>query len=157
MIIKIVSIGKVKSSFVKAGEEEYLKRMSGSPFKIERIEIDPGRISAAEIEKAKEKESRLVLERVKSGEFLAILDERGSEMTSAEFAKYLSRHMNQSRKTIIFAIGGAYGWHESMHARADFVFSLSQLTFPFQLARMLLVEQLYRAHTIISGAPYHKS
>lgn len=157
MILKIYSIGKVKSSFIKEGEEEYLKRLKSSPLKIERIELDAGRVAAGDVEKSQEKESALLMERLKTGDYLVLLDERGTEMSSTAFAHYLEQQMGQSRKAIHFAVGGAYGWHKRIYSRADKVLSLSKMTFPFQMARMLLIEQLYRAHTIISGAPYHKS
>lgn len=157
MIIRIISIGKVRSSFVKEGEEEYLKRLKGSSFKIERLELDAESSGENNRINAQEKEAERLMGRLKGEDFLIVLDEGGIEMTSTMLAQHLQTHMNQGRKSVHFAIGGAYGWAKSVYQRANLVLSLSQLTFPFQLTRLVLVEQLYRSHSIIQGAPYHKA
>lgn len=157
MIIRIVSIGKVKSSFIKAGEEEYLKRLRGSPFKIDQLELDAESSGENNRLGAQEKEAERLMGRLKADDFLIVLDEGGTEMTSTVLAQHLQAHMNQGRKSVHFAIGGAYGWAKSVYQRADLVLSLSQLTFPFQLTRLILIEQLYRSYSIIQGAPYHKA
>jgi 23S rRNA (pseudouridine1915-N3)-methyltransferase len=85
-----------------------------------------------------------------------VLDERGKEMSSKALSEFVQTRMNSGVKSVCFVIGGAYGFAEKVRQEADLILSLSALTFPHQLTRMLLVEQLYRSHTLIKGISYHK-
>ena len=157
MQIRIFSIGKVKAEFVKAGESEYLKRLGNSGWKLERIELDAKTVSGKQTATAQKKEADRLLAKVRTGELLVVLDERGRQMTSEKLAHWLQGHADSGVKSLAFAIGGAYGWHPDVYQRAELKLSLSELTFPYQLTRLILVEQLYRAHTINQGSPYHKA
>lgn len=157
MQIRIFSIGKIRADYVQAGEAEYLKRMGSSGWKIERIEVDAETASGNNQGPAQKREAERLLSRVKDDELLIVLDERGRQLSSQGLADWLETRVNAGQKSVAFAIGGAFGWHADIERRADFTLSLSQLTFPYQLTRLILVEQLYRAHTIIQRLPYHKS
>lgn len=153
MRIKIISVGKIKQSFVHEGEGEYLQRMK-SFAQLRLIEVP----TATELPDAqmKEAEAEAVLKKVDAADFFVVLDERGKQHTSKEFAARLQSEMNQGTSNFCFAIGGASGWDEKVRQQADLVVSLSAMTFPYQLTRLILVEQLYRAMTILKGIPYHK-
>lgn len=99
-------------------------------------------------------ESASLLQKIKVDDYVILLDERGKELTSPALAQHLDSLRASSRR-ILFVIGGAYGVDESLRGRADLVWSLSPLVFPHQIIRLLLVEQLYRAHTIVENHPYH--
>lgn len=156
MHIKIISIGKVRTSYLKEGESEYLKRLSSSPYRIDRLELDPASAAGTTIEAAQESEAEKVLAKIQSGDFLVALDEQGRQMSSEQLAQWLGNHAQQGTKQIVFAIGGAWGWHPSIYQRAQLRLSLSEMTFPYQLTRLILIEQLYRAHSILQGSPYHR-
>ena len=155
VIISISSIAKFKSGFIREGENEYLKRLKSSTFRIELREL-----GIESKEKAKQvallKEAERFLAKIPSLEILVVLDERGSSLNSQQFAQWIRDHMNAGTKKITFAIGSPAGWHQSVIDRANLRLSLSQLTFPFQFTRLILIEQIYRAHSILNGAPYHK-
>ena len=86
---------------------------------------------------------------------IVLLDERGEQMDSRGFARWLQKTMNSSMRNLIFVIGGAYGFSEALYGKADMVLSLSRMTFSHQITRIVFAEQLYRAFTIIKGEPYH--
>ena len=153
--VKIISLGRIRQHFILEGEQEYLTRLKGSA-KIEIVEIDCDKVSQGSIEHAKRKEAELLLERIEPGEFLYALDERGKQFSSQGFAQELQSRMNQGHSSIVFALGASHGFDESVRKRANLVLSLSSMTFPFQLSRLILVEQLYRALSILNGHPYHK-
>lgn len=153
MKIKLISVGRVKQDFVLAGEDEYLARMR-SFAEIQRIEVQ----AATELPELqmKEQETQAVLKKVSDADFLVVLDETGKTLTSPQFASFLQTRMNHGDSSFCFAIGGAYGWSNTMRQEADYVLSLSAMTFTYQMSRLILVEQLYRAMTILKGVSYHK-
>lgn len=157
MQIRIFSIGKIKADFVKLGEAEYLKRLNASGWRVERIELDAETVSGNQVVMAQKKECDRLLGRLREQEFLVVLDENGKQMTSEKLAHWLQSHVNSGVSNIALAIGGAYGWHPDIYQRANFRLSLSELTFPYQLTRLILIEQLYRAYSILQGSPYHKA
>lgn len=106
-------------------------------------------------EEQKRREGELLLKRVESGDHVILLDERGREYTSENFAQLLQRHANSGLKSLVFIIGGAYGFSEMVYARGNARMSLSQMTFPHIMTRLIFTEQLYRAFTILHGEPYH--
>jgi|688.fasta_scaffold611625_2 23S rRNA (pseudouridine1915-N3)-methyltransferase len=153
MKVKIVTIGKVKQPFVEAGEEMYLERLR-SKVKLSFRELEPAtNLPEPEMKRA---EGEAVLSEVQGQDLLVVLDERGEGMSSEAFAKKLQRWMVSGKSSLVFALGGAFGHDEKVRAKADLVLSLSPLTFTYQMARLILVEQLYRAMSIIDGSPYHK-
>ena len=138
---KIIAIGKIKKSWVQTGIEMYLNRLPG----LKVIEIK---------DSTQAKEEYTIKEILKRNEILITLNENGQSFTSKQLAKKLLDSHNQN---ITFAIGGASGLSPSLNSYAAWQLSLSPLTFPHEIARLLLIEQLYRAKTITQGGPYHKA
>lgn len=151
--IRVLSVGKVRQSFVVEGVAEYAKRLA--PFaKLEMAELNSDRYASLPEVELKKKEGELLLEALKEREQLIVLDSGGKQMTSEAFARWIET--KGAENALCFAIGGAYGWSTEVKERASMLFSLSSLTFTYQMSKLLLVEQLYRALSIIRGAPYHK-
>lgn len=150
MPLRVIAIGKKHESWVADGIERYEKRLR-KPFTLEWVYLPH---SAREGLSARQEESERILSRLKDSDFVVLLDERGKIINSPAFASLLESPLHASR-TVVFIIGGAYGVDESIHTRADFIWSLSLLVFPHQLVRLLLAEQLYRAQEISAGNPYH--
>ncbi len=103
----------------------------------------------------KEKEGSLILDKLTSSDYVVLLDERGKEMTSQQFAGFLQKQMNTGLKNLVFVIGGPYGFSERVYQRANFKIALSQMTFSHQLVRLIFLEQLYRGLAILNNHPYH--
>ena len=101
------------------------------------------------------KEGRKIVEALGKNDYIILLDERGKELDTSEFARWIEKKLADSGKRLVFIIGGAWGFSEELYSRADSNFSLSKMTFPHQMVRLLFAEQLYRAFTIIKGDPYH--
>ena len=158
MTIKIYAIGKIKD-FYKSGVDEYVKRLSGYT-KIEIIEVKDESISEkpsnSEIIKAKDNEGKRVLSLLKQGEYLIGLDLNKKEYTSEEFATFLNEKLVGNGSNISFVIGGSYGLSDELKQRLNTSITLSKLTFPHQLARLVLLEQIYRAFKINNNETYHK-
>jgi len=155
MKITVLSVGKVRQKFVLEGESEYLPRL-GAGFSVELRELGldiPESLSPAE---AKEKEGRVLLEKLEGFDYVVSLDQHGKQLTSEEFSTMLQDRRNSGKRSACFVIGGAYGLSEKVRQRSDYILSLSKLTFPHQLTRLVLVEQLYRAYTLMQGIRYHK-
>lgn len=150
MTLRIIAVGKKHESWVNEGIERYEKRLK-QPFKTEWILLPHS--SREELE-ARRDESERILARLDPRDFVILLDERGKMVTSPALSELLLLPL-ESAQSVTIIIGGAYGVDRSVHARANLVWSLSQLVFPHQLVRLLLVEQLYRAQEIASGGPYH--
>lgn len=150
MPIKILSVGKKHESWVSEGIERYQKRLR-APFSLEWVLLPH---SSLEGDRARSEESERILSRLDGDAFVVLLDERGKLLDSPKLSHLLSEQLHASQ-TIILVIGGAYGVDESIHQRAQYVWSLSPLVFPHQLVRLVLVEQLYRAQQITSGGKYH--
>ena len=158
MTIKIYAIGKNKD-FYKDGVDEYLKRIGGYS-KIQVIEVKDDSISDKpsdlEIKKAIDNEGKRVLSLLKNNEFLIGLDLNKKEFTSEEFASFLLDKIVNNGSSVSFVIGGSYGLSDELKNRVNASICLSKLTFPHQLARLILVEQIYRAFKIINNETYHK-
>ena len=150
MPLRVVAIGKKHEAWVLEGIERYQKRLR-KPFILEWVYLPH---SSREGLSARQDESERILQRVKESDFVVLLDEKGKIINSPALASLLELPLNSSRSVVII-IGGAYGVDQSVHDRADFVWSLSLLVFPHQLVRLLLAEQLYRAQEIAAGNPYH--
>jgi 23S rRNA (pseudouridine1915-N3)-methyltransferase len=155
MKVVIVSTGKVRQSFIREGEGEYLQRVKGS-FQLEVCELGLDAPDSMTAEEVQEREAKALLRKVKEYDYVIALDERGKRLTSEGFSRLIESRMNVGTKTVGIIIGGAYGLSESVRQRADYVLSLSDLTFPHQLARLVIVEQCYRAYTMLKGIGYHK-
>lgn len=145
----VLAVGRCRDPALQALLDRYLSRLAGT-VEIRELEArgEPARRCA--------QEARAILEAVPAGAPLVALDERGELLTSAALADRLQRLQIETGKTLVFAIGGADGLDPCVRARARLVLALGRLTFPHELARLLLVEQLYRVHTILAGHPYHR-
>ena len=150
MPIRILAVGKKHEPWVSAGIERYEKRLK-RPFNVEWVLLPH---AAREGLAARQDESERLLARIAKDEFVVLLDERGKLMASPALAALLLVPL-ESSKSITILIGGAYGVDDSIHQRADVVWSLSPLVFPHQLVRLILIEQLYRSQEIVAARPYH--
>jgi 23S rRNA (pseudouridine1915-N3)-methyltransferase len=152
MRLRIIWIGKTKDAHLRALIEEYLKRLSH----FVRCEVSELRDSGSEGKMGIEKDSKRILDALPSGSLTVLLDREGSEWSSEELAGQMRQWSDAAVKEVTFIIGGPLGVSKELSARVDKRWSLSRLTFTHELARVLLLEQLYRAHTIIHGLPYQK-
>ena len=159
MKISILCVGKIKEKFYRDAVEEYLKRLSRY-CKTEVLEIademTPDGAGRALTEQIKKKEGDRLLSRIKEEAFVVTLEIQGKKMSSEEFADVLRKAAVSGRSHIQFVIGGSLGLHESVSRRADLKLSFSDMTFPHQLMRVILCEQIYRGYRIVNGEPYHK-
>ena len=155
MKIKLICIGKTHKSFLEEGEFEYLNRLKHY-VATEKIEI-PDLKNAKNLsqEQIKTAEGKELLSKLGTTDVLVLLDENGKILSSVDFSQFVQSQMNQGLKTLVFFIGGAYGFSEEVYQRANFKISLSKMTFSHQMIRMIFFEQLYRAMTILRGEPYH--
>jgi 23S rRNA (pseudouridine1915-N3)-methyltransferase len=155
MKIKIIAIGKRMPTWVTTAYEEYAKRLSHN-FQINLHEINtPTRTKNADISKLMRKEADDIVGLIDATDFVIALDEHGKQWTTMELAKQLDT-WQQAHSTIVFLIGGPDGLATACKNRAQAQWSLSQLTLPHPLVRVVLIEQLYRAHSILQGHPYHR-
>ncbi len=155
MKVKLIVVGKTKKSFLTEGEKEYQKRLTRY-LNLELIEIpDVKNAKKRSEEEIKREESKAILSKLSSTDFVSLLDEKGKEFTSVKFAKHLERQFIHGGHTLVFVIGGPYGFHKDVYDRSNEKIALSQLTFSHQMVRLFFVEQLYRAMTILKGEPYH--
>ena len=155
MKILLLTIGNTDKKYMKEGIDDYVKRLTFYiPFEMKVIPDIKNR-SSLSTELQKEKEGQLILNQVASGDSLVLLDEHGIEFTSIGFSGWIEKKMIAGTRQLIFVIGGPYGFSNSVYQRSDFKISLSQLTFSHQMVRLIFVEQIYRAMTIIKNEPYH--
>lgn len=150
MSITVLAIGKKHERWAVDGIERYAQRLR-KPYDLQ-WKLLPH--SSREGDAARDEESGRILSAIKTDEHVVLLDERGKNISSPALAKHLQGQFDSGRAVTV-VIGGAYGVNAEMHTRADFTWSLSQLVFPHQLARMILAEQVYRAQEISAGRPYH--
>ena len=159
MKISIACVGKIKEKFCRDAVAEYEKRLSRY-CKLEILEVadekTPDGAGAALEEQIREKEGRRLLEKIREDAFVCSLEIEGKRLTSEGFAGWMEDLTVKGTSHIVFVIGGSLGLHESVRKRADMALSFSDMTFPHQLMRVILAEQIYRAFRIIQGAPYHK-
>ena len=155
MKLQFWSIGKQHDSYVKEGIEKFTQRI-GKYYPVAWSIIPSPKNAAMLGEKdLLKKEGEMILDFLKKDDYLVLLDERGKTFSSEELAAFIADRSLESRKNIIFLIGGAYGVSQDVMERADSVWSLSRLVFPHQLVRLILAEQIYRACTIIRNEKYH--
>ena len=155
MTIKLLAIGKTDSKNLQNLIEDYQKRL-GFYIKFE-FEIVPDLKNSKNLteEQQKQKEGNLILGKLSSTDLLILLDENGKQMDSISFSNYLQKHMNSGIKQLVFVIGGPYGFSSEVYEKANGKLSLSKMTFSHQMVRLFVVEQLYRAFTILRNEPYH--
>lgn len=149
-MIQIVAVGKKHESWIQAGVERYEKRLK-RPWDVRWILLPH---SGKANDEARQEESERILTKLPSDSFIVLLDETGAQLSSPALSKMCEDQFVRSQ-TMTFVIGGAYGVDERIHQRADLVVSLSDMVFPHQLVRLLLIEQLYRSQEIAIGSKYH--
>jgi len=153
MKIKLLQIGKTQQGYLVQGIEFYEQRLKNYiSFSVETI---PSVKQSASADQLKIKEGDLILARLKPDDRLVLLDERGKTFNSPGFADFLQGQMNQSVKQLVIVVGGAFGFSDAVYKKASFQISLSGMTFSHQLIRLIFMEQLYRAMTILNNHPYH--
>lgn len=159
MKITIIAVGKVKEQYYRDALLEYGKRL-GRYCKLDIIEVEdektPDKASAAEENRILEKEADRILRYVKEDAFVLTLEIAGKMYDSVAFAEKLEKLGIQGNSHLQFIIGGSLGLHEKVCRRADLALSFSKMTFPHQLMRVILMEQIYRSYRILYGEPYHK-
>lgn len=155
MKIRLIVVGKTNVTYLIEGEKEYVNRLKHYT-KFEEIIIpdikQPGKWSKSELKK---REGQMILGKVDNNEHIILLDDKGNSYSSIEFANFLQQKMNSSLKSLVFVVGGAYGFSDEVYQRANSKFSLSKLTFSHQMIRLIFKEQLYRGMSILKGEKYH--
>lgn len=155
MDIELLTVGKTGIKFVTDGMEEYAGRLKRYINYSIFCLPDVKKTSALTEKQQKEAEGEMILSRLQKSDYVVLLDERGREYTSMEFADFLQKQMLAGRKKLVFIVGGPYGFSQSVYARADTKLSLSRMTFNHEMVRLFFTEQVYRGMTILRGEPYH--
>ena len=159
MRISIICVGKLKEKYLKLGIDEFKKRLS-KYCKLEIIELDdekaPENLSDKEMLMIKEKEGKKILSKIKDNSYVIALAIDGKNLSSEELADTINNLGVRGNSHIVFIIGGSLGLSDEILSRANYKLSFSKMTFPHQLMRLILLEQVYRAYRINSGEPYHK-
>ena len=155
MKIKLIVVGKTNAKYLLEGEREYENRLKHYT-KFEEIIIPDvkhsGKLSENEFKK---KESQLILGKLENSDHVILLDDKGKSYSSVEFANFLQQKMNSSLKSLVFVVGGAFGFSDEVYLRANSKLSLSKMTFSHQMVRLIFKEQLYRGFSILRGEKYH--
>lgn len=155
MNIKLLAIGKTDQNHLQTLIDDYAKRLSYYiKFDLEIIP-DLKNVKNLSEQQQKEKEGELILSKIGSSDQMVLLDENGKSFSSVEFSAELQKKMNSGIKTLVFVIGGPYGFSETVYSQANGKISLSKMTFSHQMVRLFFVEQLYRGFTILRNEPYH--
>lgn len=155
MKIHVFFTGKTTGKLFQEAIADYQQRLTHYiPFSIEEIP-DLKNTKSLNDEQQKEKEADMLFERLQPGDVLILLDEKGKEFTSREFSTYLDNKIQTVNKRLVFLIGGPYGFSQRVYDAAQGKISLSKMTFSHQMVRLFLVEQIYRAFTILNNQPYH--
>lgn len=159
MKVTILCVGKIKEKFFRDAVDEYAKRMSRyCKFEIIEVadEMTPDKAGASLEEQIKAREAERILSKIKDNTYVCTLEIAGKKFDSEGFAGWMDKAVVEGRGSVCFVIGGSLGLHSSVSDRADFHLSFSDMTFPHQLMRVILCEQIYRAFRILNGEPYHK-
>ena len=159
MNITLVTVGKLKEKYLKQAIDEYSKRL-GRYCKLDIIELadekTPDNASEREEQQIKEKEGRAILSKIKDTSYVVAMDLNGKQITSEEFSGFIERCGVTGNSNIVFVIGGSLGLSDEVKKRADYKLCFSKMTFPHQLFRVMLLEQIYRGFRINNNEPYHK-
>ena len=155
MKIKLILVGKTNAKYLVEGEKEYEKRLKHYT-KFEEIIIPDvkhlGKLSESELKK---KEGQLILAKLENSDHVILLDDKGKSYSSIELANFLQQKMNSSLKSLVFIVGGAFGFSDQVYIRANSKLSLSKMTFSHQMVRLIFKEQLFRGFSILRGEKYH--
>lgn len=153
MKITVIAVGKTSTPEISRLIDSYLRRLTHY-IGFEIVELPDAR-GCRDSESQKRAEGEAILKRLTAADTVVLLDERGREKTSVEFARFLEGRMNAGVKRLVFIIGGPYGFSQEVYSRADRLLGLSQMTFTHEMVRLFFTEQVYRAMTILRGEPYH--
>ena len=155
MQIKLLAIGKTDNQQLQLLIDDYQKRL-GFYIKFD-VEIIPDlkKVKNLSEEQQKQKEGELILSKLNTTDLLILMDENGKQYDSVAFSEQLQKHMNSGIKQLVFVIGGPYGFSSEVYDKANGKISLSKMTFSHQMIRLFMIEQLYRAFTILKNEPYH--
>lgn len=155
MKITLLVIGKTDAGYFIDAVNEYQKRLEHYiPFEMQVIP-DIKNTKSLTAEQQKEKEGELLLKGLQAGDYIVLLDDKGKEYTSVQFASYIEKKTHNVSKRLVFIIGGPYGFSKTVYDKANEKLTLSRMTFSHQMVRLIFVEQLYRAMTILNNEPYH--
>ena len=153
--LRLICVGKLSESYLRDGAEDFSTRITRYlPFTILELKEEKGG-KKQEPQFIREREGERILSKIPAESFVIALDEKGKRLGSEELAEFLGRHMVQSTQEMVFIIGGAYGLSNQVRQRANEILSLSPMTFTHQMARLILLEQIYRGMTILRNEPYH--
>lgn len=152
-MVKILCVGKIKEDFIVKGIDEYKKRLQAfTKFEVKEV----SEVNSLDIKSNIDKEGLLLLEQIKNDEFVITLEIKGELLSSEELASLIDSHLTYGDSNITFVIGGSNGLSSDVVKRSNFHFSFGRVTYPHQLMRLILTEQIYRAFTIINNQKYHK-
>lgn len=155
MKITFLTVGKTEDAYLKDGIDKYVKRLKHYT-KLEMLDMpELKNTKALTQDQQKAKEAEMILKKITPLDHVILLDEKGMELSSKQFAAYIDKKSIGSTSSIIFIVGGPYGFDASVYNRANDKLSLSRMTFSHQMIRLFFVEQLYRAFSILKGEPYH--
>lgn len=155
MKVRVLFTGKTAEAWIRQGISKYADRIRHYvPFSLEELP-DLKQTASLSEEQVKQREGETLLKALHAGDYLVLLDEHGGDFSSLDWARNLERKSARLLKDLVFVVGGPYGFSQAVHERADEHLSLSRMTFSHQLVRVVFLEQLYRALTIIKGEPYH--
>ena len=155
MKVKLLLTGKTNSDYLKSGIDDYTRRLVHYlPFEMLVIPELKNNKNMTE-DQQKKKEGDLILSQINSSDFVILLDENGKEFSSIGFSEFIRKKMISGLKSMVFVVGGPYGFSDEIYKRSDLKISLSKMTFSHQMVRLIFVEQLYRIMTILKSEPYH--
>ncbi len=155
MKVVLLSLGKTDEDFYAQAMEIFRKRLSHYlPFDMEFVPDVKNTKNLSEKEQ-KNLEGEALLNRIQQGDYVVLLDDKGNQYSSVEFSRYIEKKLYSVPKRLVFVVGGPYGFPDEVYRRANEKLSLSRMTFTHQMVRLVFVEQLYRAMTILNGEPYH--
>mgnify|MGYP002518536866 FL=1 len=155
MKIVLAVVGKTTNGYLRQGIDEYASRLSHYiPFSIEYIDDVKNTRNLSE-QQQKTAEGKSILAMLDKGDYVVLLDEHGKEFTSVQFSKHIEKRMASGARRMVLVVGGPYGFSQDVYGRANELLSLSKMTFPHEMIRLIFTEQLYRAMTIINHEPYH--
>ena len=155
MQIQLLLMGKTRFPFIREGLDEYIKRLKRyTDYSIRELPELKNSGSWPQ-PKVMDEEGKIILKALSDKDFVVLLDERGKALDSIRFAEFLERKLQDPMKSMVFVVGGAYGFSPDVYKRGNMQLSLSRMTFSHQMIPLFFTEQLYRAFTIIRGAPYH--
>lgn len=156
MKIKLLVVGKTSNTFIKSLISDYEDRINHF-INYEIIEINLKKNKNISEKEIKKKEGIKILDRIEKKDYVVLFDENGKEYSSVEFSEFIKNKITNFSKKIIFVVGGAYGFSDDIYVRSNSLISLSKMTFSHQMIRIFILEQLYRAFTIINNHPYHNN